>query len=130
MAFDALGMVVGTAVMANKVSEDKGDNLIDFVADLERAAIANHVKNPLRNPHEILVNATTRLVYDLERYRRTREVLPDGTEKGEPVVVYTLVRETHTADLVAGGQTKIQHSFLYSDGFGREIQQKIQAEQG
>ncbi|MEP0919547.1 FG-GAP-like repeat-containing protein [Leptolyngbya sp. DQ-M1] len=127
--FDALGMVVGTAVMG-KVLEKKGDNLTGFVADLEQAAISNHLNNPLTNPHDILVNASTRLVYDLERYRRTRRVLPDGSETGQPTVVYTLARETHVADLAIGEQTKVQHSFLYSDGFGREIQTKIQAEPG
>jgi len=129
VAFDALGMVVSTAVMG-KVSETKGDNLTGFVADLDPTTIANHVENPLTNPQNILVNATTRLVYDLDRYRRTRQVLPDGSETGQPVVVYTLARETHTADLAAGEQSKIQHSFLYSDGFGREIQTKVQAEPG
>ncbi len=129
VAFDALGMVVGTAVMG-KVSETTGDNLTGFVADLDPTTIANHVENPLTNPQNILVNATTRLVYDLDRYRRTRQVLPDGTETGQPVVVYTLARETHTVDLAAGEQSKIQHSFLYSDGFGREIQTKVQAESG
>ena len=129
VAFDALGMVVGTAVMG-KAAENQGDNLTRFVADLDGGAIANHIDNPLTNPHDILANATTRLVYDLERYRRTRQVLPDGSETGQPAVVYTLVRETHTADLAASEQTKIQHSFLYSDGFGREIQTKVQAEPG
>jgi RHS repeat-associated protein len=129
VAFDALGMVVGTAVMG-KASENQGDNLTGFVADLDESAIANHIDNPLTNPHDILANVTTRLVYDLDRYRRTRQVLPDGSETGQPVVVYTLVRETHTADLAPSEQTKIQHSFLYSDGFGREIQTKVQAEPG
>ncbi len=43
-----------------------------------------------------------------------------------------MVRETHFADRVYGKPTdsKIQHSFSYSDGFGREIQKKIQAERG
>ncbi|MEG4507170.1 SpvB/TcaC N-terminal domain-containing protein [Microcoleus sp. F6_B4] len=129
VAFDALGMVVGTAVMG-KVSENKGDNLTGFVADLEESAIAHHIDNPLTNPHSILANATTRLVYDLDRYRRTRQVFPDRSETGQPAVVCTLARETHTADLATGEQTKIQHSFLYSDGFGREIQTKVQAEPG
>jgi hypothetical protein len=35
-------------------------------------------------------------------------------------VAYAVVRETHDADLAAGAQTKIQHSFSYSDGFGRD----------
>ena len=45
-------------------------------------------------------------------------------------MVYTLARETHAADLSPGARTKIQLSFSYSDGFGREIQKKIQAEPG
>lgn len=129
VSFDALGMVVGTAVMG-KASENQGDNLVGFVADLDQAAIANHVEDPLTNPQNILANATTRLVYDLDRYHHSRQVLSDGSETGQPVVVYTLARETHTADLAATEQTKIQHSFLYSDGFGREIQTKVQAEPG
>ncbi len=45
-------------------------------------------------------------------------------------MVYTLARETHDADLLLGQKTKVQHSFAYSDGFGREIQKKSQAESG
>src|SRR5262249_39114385 len=41
-------------------------------------------------------------------------------------------REIHDADLGVNEKStvKIQHSFSYSDGFGREIQKKIQAEKG
>ena len=35
-----------------------------------------------------------------------------------------------SANCNTGEQTKIQISFSYSDGFGREIQKKIQAEPG
>ena len=41
------------------------------------------------------------------------------------MVIYALARETHAADLAPGEQTTIQHSFSYSDGFGREIQKKL-----
>ena len=44
--------------------------------------------------------------------------------------MYTLARETHAADLSHGEQTKVQHSFSYSDGFGRVIQKKLQAAPG
>ncbi len=77
----------------------------------------------LADPQAVLGRATTRLVYDLFSYFRTR------TSPGpQPAVVYALTRETHDADLRPGQKTKIQHSFSYSDGFGREIQKKIQAE--
>ncbi|MFC2146677.1 toxin TcdB middle/N-terminal domain-containing protein, partial [Acidobacteriota bacterium] len=123
--FDALGMVVGTAIMG-KIGEGKGDSLEDFVTDLDDNTIWAHTHNPLNNPHDILKRATTRLVYDLTRYLRS-----SGSDNPQPNVVYTMARETHYADLDEEvPQTKIQHSFLYSDGFGREIQTKVQAEPG
>jgi RHS repeat-associated protein len=125
VVFDALGMVAGTAVMG-KVGENKGDLLTDdFKPDLYEAELLSHIDNPLSNPHDILKKATTRLIYDLFAYNRTQ-----NNPQPQSAVVYTLVRETHDADLAAGQQTKIQHSFSYSDGFGREIQKKIQAEPG
>ena len=123
-AFDALGFVVGTAVMG-KPEENIGDSLDDFEPDLPDEVISNHLASPLAAPHAILGSATTRMVYDLSAYYRTKDT-PDP----HPPVVYTLARETHESDLAPGEQTKIQHSFSYSDGFGREIQKKIQAEPG
>ncbi len=124
VAFDTLGMVVGTAVMG-KPEENLGDSLDGFVADLTEAVLLDHLTNPLADPHAILGRATSRLVYDLFAYQRSKN-LPDP----QPAVVYALARETHDADLGPGQQTKVQHSFSYSDGFGRENQKKIQAEPG
>lgn len=125
VAFDTLGMVVGTAVMG-KDTESKGDLLDDtFVPDLDGATILAHIANPLANPYDILQKASTRQIYDLFAYQRTK-----GTQQPTPAVVYTLVREIHHFDLEANEIGKIQHSFSYSDGFGRMIQKKIQAEPG
>ncbi len=123
VAFDALGMVVGNAVMG-KPEENLGDSLAGFMADLDETTILSHLQNPLANPPDILQKATSRLIYDLFAYFRTK-----NTPNPQPAVVYTLARETHESDL-NGQQTKVQHSFSYSDGFGREIQKKIQAEPG
>jgi RHS repeat-associated protein len=123
-AFDALGMIAGTAVMG-KVSEQIGDSLKGFVADLPERAVLEHLRDPLSKPHAILGNATTRLLYDLFAFDRTcHEPQP------QPAVTYTMARETHVSDLAAGERTKVQHAFSYSDGFGREVQKKIQAEPG
>ncbi|NJK30984.1 MAG: hypothetical protein HC927_00470 [Deltaproteobacteria bacterium] len=124
VAFDALGMVVGTAVVG-KPEEHLGDTLAGFLADLSESTIAEHLQAPLCRPHEILQDATTRVVYDRFAYWRTR-----GCAQPRPAVAYTLARETHAADLPPGVLTRVQHAFSYSDGFGREIQRKLQAEPG
>ncbi|MBI1744415.1 toxin [Candidatus Acetothermia bacterium] len=124
VAFDALGKVVGTAVMG-KPTENLGDSLDGFESDLDVQTVIQHLTDPLTDPHAILLKATTRLVYDLFAYVRTQNDL-----QPQPIVVYTLARETHDSDLTPGQKTKIQHNFSYSDGFGREIQKKIQAEPG
>jgi RHS repeat-associated protein len=129
-AFDALGMLVGTAVMGKATaSPSQGDSLTGFVAQLDKTTILSHLQNPLTTPGAVLQNATTRLMYDLWAFHRTKAIDPNGNETGEPVVVYTLLRETHVSDL-GSGQTKFQHQFLYSDGFGRALQTKIVAEPG
>lgn len=126
VAFDVLGMVVGTAVMGKPLPAPvEGDSLDGFETDLTEAVLLDHLANPLIDAQGILRRATTRLVYDLFAYQRTQD-----QPNPQPAVVYTLARETHDADLEPGQQTKVQHSFSYSDGLGREIQKKIQAEPG
>ena len=124
VAFDTLGMVVGTALMG-KPEEKLGNTLDGFDPDLTPAVIAVHLQDPLTDPYSLLSHATTRLVYDLFAYQRTQ-----ADPQPQPAVVYTMARETHDADLPPGQQTKVQHHFSYSDGFGREIQKKSQAEPG
>lgn len=119
-AFDALGLVVATAVMGKKApAQVEGDLLDGFDPDPALITLQQFIADLVTQAPAMLGSATTRIVYDLERYRRC----------GEPPFAATLARETHVADL-AGGKTKIQIGFSYSDGFGREIQKKIQAEPG
>ncbi|GGO53673.1 SpvB/TcaC N-terminal domain-containing protein [Streptomyces lasiicapitis] len=127
VAFDALGMVVGTAVMGKPTpAAVEGDALDGFAPDLTHAEIDQFLADP-RGPvaATLLADATTRVIYDLTAYWRE----PDPATK-PPAVAATIARETHLSDLPAGQQSKIQVSLSYSDGFGREIQKKIQAESG
>lgn len=126
VAFDALGMVVGTALMGKPEDNPRNGDLLDgFEPNLTDAVILAHLQDPLADPYSVLHHATTRLIYDLFAYYRTKE-----QANPQSAVVYTLVRETHDADLTTGQRTKVQHSLSYSDGFGREIQKKVQAEAG
>jgi hypothetical protein len=126
LMFDALGMVVGSAVMGKPPPAPvEGDSFEGFTADLTEAVVLDHLANPLADPQAILGSATTRLSYDLFAYQRTKD-----HANPEPAVVYTLVRETHQNGPVPAEGLRIQHHFSYSDGFGREIQKKIQAGPG
>jgi RHS repeat-associated protein len=117
-AFDALGMMVATAVMG-KQSEAAGDRLEGFDPDPPPEDLQAFAADPEAHAGALLGQATTRVVYDVGRFRRA----------GQPTFASTLSRETHVSD-PGGEATKIQIGVSYSDGFGREIQRKGQAEPG
>ncbi|MFL5415520.1 MAG: SpvB/TcaC N-terminal domain-containing protein, partial [Myxococcales bacterium] len=116
-AFDALGMVVGMAVMGKAAGPVEGDSFDTFATDLTPQQIQDYFDaanpRPLAIAH--LGTATTRILYDFDRV---------------PACAASIARETHVSDLAPGEQTRVQLSFVYSDGFGREAQTKVQAEPG
>ena len=135
-ALDALGMVVGTAVQSK---EGEGDSLEDFEPDLPLQKVRECLDDPLHlsaavdvtlpnsehDPHDVLRKASTRIIYDLFA------VMDDRS----PTVAYTMSRENHykmktNNTLQEQPITRIQHAFLYSDGFSRELQTKVRAEPG
>jgi RHS repeat-associated protein len=121
-AFDALGMVVGTAMRG----KTRGDSLDGFRTDLTQPEIDQFFASPTGPLAATqLGNATMRIIYDGTRYQRE----PDRLKK-QPAFAAALARETHTGEPLPTDGLKIQVSFSYSDGFGREIQKKIQAEKG
>lgn len=120
VAYDILGMAAGTAVMG-KASENSGDSLADFQAQLPQDQIDAFFADP-KGPiaAELLGNATSRIIYDETRFQRLEQ----------PPFAVTLARETHISDLDATEETAVQVSLTYSDGFGRAIQNKVPAEPG
>lgn len=124
VAFDALGMVVATAITGKAGAVPReGDELAEFSANLTAAELGSAFADPFTAPHLLIGKATTRLVYDLFAYQRTK-----SDEQPAPAAVYALARETHVGP--GDAQTALQHAFSYSDGFGREMQKKVQAEPG
>jgi RHS repeat-associated protein len=125
-AFDALGMLVGTAIkgkIARDGSSESGDSLKNLKTHLTPADLDDFFRAPKSEALKLLGNATTRIIYDLDCY-----FLPNDSKKIPPYAA-TLARELHTA-MPGGDKSPVQVSFSYSDGFGREIQKKIQAERG
>lgn len=133
VAFDTLGMVAGTAVMGKPLpAPAEGDSLVGFVTDLTQVQLDDFfgAADPHATAAALLNGATTRIVYDLDRFQRTRRANPNAPEQWQPACAATLARETHLNAPLPPQGLKIQLSFSYSDGFGREIQKKIQAEPG
>ena len=122
IAFDTLGLVAGTAVMG-KPGDGDGDLIgDDFEVDLtqEQLDALHHDPDPAGQAARLLGDATTRIVYDLSTFQRS----------AYPAYAATIVRETHVGDVPPPHGHRFQLGFSYSDGFGREIQKKVQAEPG
>jgi hypothetical protein len=114
--FDALGMLAGTAVQGKATGPIEGDSFDTFTVDLDPADITAFFDStdPRALAFTHLGTATTRVLYDLERI---------------PPCAASIARETHVSD-PGGDKTRVQLHFVYSDGFGREAQTKVQAEPG
>jgi YD repeat-containing protein len=122
VTFDALGLVAARAVLGHS---GEGDSLTGMDADLDETVLLAHIQNPTAEPHAVLQSASTRFLYDLFAYQRTM-----NDAQPSPTVACAVMREKHMADLAPEEQGKVQHAFSYSDGLGREVQKKVQAEPG
>ncbi len=133
VAFDALGLVVGTSVkgkVTGASNSESGDTFDKFAVDLTPKDVDTFLDDPIGSASAYLQSATTRVIYDLNRFSKTRQDNPGTPEKWEPVFAAVIARENHINDPPIDGIGKYQVSFSYSDGFGREIQKKVQAEPG
>ena len=115
--FDALGMLAGTALMGKPAGVAEGDSFHSFVSDPTPRQIREffNANDPYALAIEHIGTATTRILYNLDRV---------------PVCAASIARETHVSDLAPGEHTRVQLRFVYSDGFARVAQAKIQAEPG
>lgn len=121
--YDALKAVAGTATMG-KVGDQAGDSLDDFEPDLEEARIIQYMQQPTVNPKDLVKGATTRLVYDLFAYVRTK-----NSANPQPVASASITRTRHKYDADAVS-AEFHNVLSYSDGFARSIQSKIQVKPG
>ncbi|MEY9987990.1 RHS repeat-associated protein [Streptomyces sp. V4I8] len=122
-AFDALGMIVATAMMGKaEAVPAEGDRLPpDLVRDPTAAELDGLSSDPLSgSARTLLSDATQRFVYNLHTYRRSTTAADPS-----PAWACTILRETHVSD---PAPLRMQVSFAYSDGFDRQIQIKTMAE--
>ena len=129
VAFDALGLVVGTAVMDKSVTvpQDSIDPTSGFMADLLQSQIDAVLRRSARaDAAALLGNATSRIVYDFGRFagrparRKRRCRISRRQSCARPMSKISGPDQT----------SPLQVGISFSDGFGREIQKKVQADPG
>src|SRR5207253_10574807 len=130
-ALDVLVLI--TAMEMNvKVTESIGDYLAGFEPDPLQTQLDAFFSaaDPHAAAQSLLDLATTRILYDVDSFQRTRAANPADPGQWQPAYAATLSREIHVSDLPAGQTSPVSIAFSYSDGLGHEVQKKIHAEPG
>ena len=123
VAFDTLGMPVGSAVM------DMGDNLDEFQGDLDLGDVIGFFTGAydVGKAREWLTDATARYVYYLGE-----KIEADGmvTYGYSPACACGILREKHVNHQSpdSNQEVPLQVAFQYSDGLGQVLVTKAQAE--
>jgi RHS repeat-associated protein len=113
VVFDIFGLVAGTAVRGKGA---EADDLAGFTADLSDVQVAAFLADPVASGPALLQNASSRFVYSF---------------LAVPPVAASVTRETHHQEELASGiPSKLQYALEYSDGGGRVVMKKLQAEPG
>ena len=117
---DTRGMVIATAVMGKDEpgAPVEGDSVFGYrrIVDSAETGLAADV---LADPRRFLQDATTFFYYDVFAWQR----------EGAPARFVSLARETHVSD-EDGTPSRIGRRVSYSDGFGKVVLVKAEAEDG
>ncbi len=144
---DELGLVKAMAVLGKGTEADNLNDLREYTTEAESDQIKNYFSLSdtyilRKEAAKLLQNATTRFVYDFDRYQNSYELLQEQQVRNEapcaltkyiPITVASIVRERHHQDILNDSNTdksSLQLSFEYSDGLGNVAMQKTQAEPG
>ena len=130
-SFDALGLVVGSSIMG-KASETLGDLLVGFAADLTQAQIDDFfgATNPYVPAGVLLANATTRIVYDVDRFRKTQAANPNDPTLWEPSYAATMARKHMPATRCRHKVSRFRSASVTPMALGGKFRRRFQAEPG
>jgi RHS repeat-associated protein len=126
--FDVLGL---PAAMVVKGKGNEGDTLAGFDDELANpdaptlATFFEQVDLDETRARAWLAGASARYVYYLGETVDSNGVITWGVH---PACACGIARETHVSELAAGEQSALQTTFDYSDGVGRVLLKKVQAE--
>lgn len=140
---DELGMPKAMALLGKGEEADNLDGLTEFTPESERNAIQDYftlsdTESLRAAAQNLLQEATSRFVYNFNRYQNSVSVLTEQLEENPevelcgqpkllPTVTGNIVREQHAQ---VNHYSPLQLSFEYSDGMGNVAMTKTQAESG
>jgi len=124
VVFDILGQVIATAARG-KPEDTEGDDVRGTKVDLTEKEVRSFFQAPLIHGSDLLNKATSRAVYDMHAYFRTKHL-----ENPQPNWASSIARETHVSDLESGANSRVFVGFSYLSGAGQPIQVKTQCEPG
>ncbi|KAK4165588.1 YD repeat-containing protein [Cladorrhinum sp. PSN259] len=124
VVYDLLGKVTATAARGKPEDHD-GDDVGGAATDVSEKNIKSFFQAPRLRASDLLGTATSRVVYDMHTYFRTKQ-----SKDPQPNWISTIARETHESDLEPGAGTRTFVGFSYLDGGGQPIQAKSQCEPG
>ncbi len=119
---DELGLVKAIAVLGKGVEADDLSGITEFTDEAESDLVDDFFNAAdsvqlVDLGKELLRHATGRFVYDFDVYKNT----------GKPAVAASIVREEHFQN---NDESPVQISFEYSNGLGKVVMKKVQAEPG
>ena len=126
---DELGLVKAMAVFGKGSEADDLKGLSEITEQAEKSLISQFLNVPdtaegvtdsetlIDKAKLLLKHATARFVYDFEAYKIT----------GKPSLVATIIREEHYKK---NNNSAVQLSFEYTNGLGKVVMYKVQAEPG
>ena len=113
---DELAMVIATSMYGTEGDGNHGDlPLTNY-----NVIVPADLNEVITDPHKFLQHATTFFYYDLFAW----------VNRNQPVCFASVIRETHESELSGGNLSKVSLSVGYSNGLGKNLQTKIQAEPG
>lgn len=119
---DELGLVKATAIYGKGNEADDLIGLNEFSSLSENTQVNDFFQAPasdilVAHGKTLLQHATARFVYDFDAYRNS----------GKPAAIASIVREEHYRK---NKDSPVQISFEYSNGLGKVVMKKAQAEPG
>lgn len=114
--FDPMGRIKVISSRGMTDGKPQGDGDLKEYINIENESF----EEVISNPYKYLQKASAFFYYDVLSWK----------ERKRPARFINLIRETYMTDLENGNESRVQIQISYSDGFGRDIENKVKVDPG